>query len=104
MSATYTKLRDGWGVRTTEPVLAGQTIQVRTKAGAIKTETIARVLWEGPDKRTGERVILCAIKQQSRGGALEYARAHNYAPGGKTCPNCGQRGCSGAWGDLCDED
>lgn len=101
---TYTKLKNGqWGVRVDGTATKGSSVTVTTKSGKTKTETILAVLWSGNDRTSGKAVALCAIQQNSN-GARSYARANNYAPGGRTCPNCGQRGCSGAWGDLCDED
>jgi len=47
-NATYTKLRSGeWGIRATIPVIPGTRIDVITKVGKIKTETVANVVWSG---------------------------------------------------------
>ena len=106
MANTYTKLRDGWGVRATAPVKQGDTISVTTKAGQVKTERVARVLWTGPDKRTGERIFLVAIAPRAAAGGPSSSSYGNRAPGGRVCPECGSRGCAKAWNsnDLCDED
>jgi len=108
---TYTKLREGWGVRATAPVQAGQTVSVTTKAGAVKTETVARVLWQGPDRRTGETVYLLAIQPgggtDSHGHSIRSGasyRAGVTAPHGRSCSYCGSRECEGAWGGLCEQD
>lgn len=62
ISATYSKLKSGeWGIRVPGATREGQTVTVTTKAGAAKTETVARVLW------TGNGVSICAIAQRSRG-------------------------------------
>lgn len=82
---TYTKLREGWGVRATTPVIAGQTVSVQTKAGQVKTETVAKVLWQGPDKRTGETVYLLAIAPRPA------IHKNGYAPGKRCyCAECGE--------------
>jgi hypothetical protein len=69
---TYAKLRGGWGVRATSPVVAGQTVTVTTKAGQVKTETVSRVLWQGPDRRTGETVYLLAIAPRAGGARAAF--------------------------------
>lgn len=100
--ATYTKLRSGaWGVRIEGPAPAeGTTITVTTKAGAVKTETIERVLW------SGNGIALCAIVARSApsygGGYRRY-----YAAGGDVYTRAngtrGVRGCAACarLGDLC---
>lgn len=98
MNASYTKLRDGtWGVRIAGSATVGQSITVTTKAGAAKQETIAKVLW------SGNGVSICAVAQRARPVASSYS-GEQRAPGGRSCAYCGSRSCSGAWGDLCDED
>lgn len=80
---TYTKLRDGgWGLRGAN-LSAGSTVQVTTKAGKVKSETVGRVLW------TGNGICLATIA----GGAGEDA---GYAGSGckytgKKCATCGHR-------------
>lgn len=82
---TYTKLRDGWGVRATQPAKVGETITVQTKAGATKTETVARVIWQGPDKKTGQTIYLLAINPTQAGNG------NGYAPGKRCfCAECGE--------------
>lgn len=62
MATTFTKLRNGsWGVRTTEKVRPGDTVEVTTKAGETRIETIAYVVWSGEDRETGAPIALCAI-------------------------------------------
>ncbi len=74
-TATYTKLNDGaWGVRALGAVKAGAAVTVTTKAGAVKSERVARVLWSGADKRTGAIVSLCAIEQRAQRAG--WARAY----------------------------
>lgn len=99
---TYTKLRDGWGVRATEPVTAGQTVQVQTQAGAIKTEVVSKVLWQGKDKHTGQTVYLLAIAPKRSSGRF---RSDDGGPRGhKPCYMCGSYYCEGARGHLCQDD
>lgn len=81
MSATYTKLRDGsWGIRVT-----GQTVQphdfvaVKTKAGAVKTECVKKVLWQG------DGVTLCAIGARRSAAAPTYRCKRRYG-----CDECGE--------------
>jgi hypothetical protein len=69
MSATYTKLKSGdWGVRFESPnkPQVGSTITAQTKDGTVKAETIERVLWSGPDSKTGKQIHLCAIRKSER--------------------------------------
>jgi hypothetical protein len=71
---SYTKLQSGaWGVRVEGTATPGKCVTVQTKAGALKTETVERVLWFGPDKRhPGVMISLCAIAPRAaavvRGG------------------------------------
>lgn len=85
--ATYAKLKNGnWGVRARGQLVPGSQVQVATKAGAIKSETIMRVVWTGPDRITGETISLCTI--------VPPARRHPQArlKCGCTCPDC-RNGC-----------
>jgi len=68
MSATFTKLQNGtWGVRADGIVEIGSVVQVRTRAGEVKSVTITQVVW------TGGGVTIAAIaddrapRQSSRG-------------------------------------
>jgi len=70
---SYTKLKNGsWGVRVAGLIQERQQIQVQTKTGAVKTETVTKVLWTGPDIHTGKTISLCSIaprsNQQGQGG------------------------------------
>jgi hypothetical protein len=61
MTATYKKLKTGeWGIVVDGDAKAGDVVEVTTKAGKIKTETVARVLWSGDGKS------ICAVKQKPR--------------------------------------
>lgn len=56
---TYTKLRDGsWGIKVAGTAIAGQVVTVTTKAGATRSETIARVLYSGPN------YIVCSVVEK----------------------------------------
>jgi len=94
MAATYTKLRDGWGVRSTEPVQPGQTVTVTTKAGQAKTETITKVLWQGVDKyHPGQRIWLCVVaprQQRASGGGGRTNRDDGWRRNG--CSECRRLG------------
>jgi hypothetical protein len=58
---TYAKLHSGsWGVRSTEPVVAGQVVTVRKRNGEVKQETVANVVW------TNGEVTLAAIVEAPR--------------------------------------
>jgi hypothetical protein len=104
--SSYTKLKSGeWGIRVVgAAVKAGDTVQVWTKAGVQKFETVVCVLWSGPDKASGETVSLCAIKKfpsRTRG----YGFSHDGGPrGSRSCYMCGSYYCDGARGGLCSED
>lgn len=71
---SYTKLNDGtWGLRVYGAVKVGDAVTVTTKAGAVKTETVGKVLWSGITK-AGVPGALCAIAPRAtpstkRGGA-----------------------------------
>ena len=102
---SYTKLKDGsWGVRVEGTAQTGQSVQVTTKAGAVKTERVASVLWTGQDKHSGKTMSLCSVLARAHSGG-SYA-AGTRAPHGRTCPMCGSRDCAKAWDprDLCDQD
>jgi hypothetical protein len=79
--ATYTKLRNGWGVRATgDAPKIGQRVTVTKKDGGTKTETIDRVVF------SNNGVHLCAIKQRE-------------AKPVSVCYSCG---CEfRGWGDYC---
>lgn len=64
--ASYTKLKSGeWGVRSETQAPEGATIEVKTKAGEVKSETITKQVWTGRD-RDGRIVYLYAIAQRAR--------------------------------------
>lgn len=70
MPNTYTKLKSGeWGARVEGQARIGAQVQVTTKAGEVKSETVEKVLWTGPDKETGKTISLCAIKPQAPSAA-----------------------------------
>lgn len=93
--ASYTKLRDGsWGVRVQQAAAptSGVTITVTTKAGAVKTETIGRVLW------SGNGVHICTVsstRSSSRGGKWTGCScgsreddAGDLIPSSRNCKQC----------------
>lgn len=83
--ASYTKLKSGeWGIRVPGTATAGQTVNVVTKAGKSKTETIARVVW------TGNGVSLCTVVQ--RGADAPTTAARGSRRGGNVCAECGRGG------------
>lgn len=76
---TYTKLRDGsWGIKVAGTAIAGQVVTVTTKAGDVRTETVARVMWTGPNycvctfipkprkaaKKKGEPLIVALLAKE----------------------------------------
>jgi hypothetical protein len=56
----YTKLKDGYGIRSTELNLQqGDAVKVECKSGQFKEEIIGKKLWEGPDKyNEGQTIAL----------------------------------------------
>jgi hypothetical protein len=63
MSASYAKLRSGeWGIRSTEPISAGQRILVSKKSGEASTETVDRIVYNG------DGFCLASIKKTERCG------------------------------------
>lgn len=75
MTATWTELRDGFGVRiTSDTPPVGQSVTVRNKAGGTSNVAIDRVIWAGKDKYTGEHVLLCTVRA------------------GRGCPECRRLG------------
>jgi hypothetical protein len=61
MAASYTKLHNGtWGIRVKGSTSQGATVEVTTKAGVVKTETVQRVLW------SGNGTSICAITYTPR--------------------------------------
>jgi hypothetical protein len=99
--ATYTKLRDGsWGIRATTPVTAGQVITVTKKDGTQKQEKVGAVVWKG------DGVVLASLSRESSSG--DYKSHNEYGRrqprGHKPCYMCGSYYCSGAFGDLCEDD
>jgi hypothetical protein len=85
--ATYTKLRDGsWGIRVSgAPPAAGDPVDVHTAAGAVRRETVGRILWsgQGQGRDAGRQVTLCAIQQAAR----SYSSSSS-----SCCAECGRRG------------
>ncbi len=98
---TYTKLRDeSWGLRVEGRPAPGQKVTVTKKNGEQKTETIGKVLWQGPD------VALCTIYRDTehpaeverhiQPGYRNYGRPRR----GRTC-SCDADCCRG--GCHCDD-
>lgn len=83
--ASYKKLRDGsWGIQASSRQAApGSTIQVQTKAGYVKTETIKAVLW------TGDGKSICSIEPSSRPHRSTSSRKRSYEPGYAPIKGCG---------------
>lgn len=82
--ATFAKLKDGsWGVRVpgAAPKI-GDVLTVTKRDGSTSKETVAAVLWSGPDN-DGQTVSLCSIKEKPRG---------RHGNGGDTCAECGRGG------------
>lgn len=88
MMATYTKLKSGdWGIKIVGggALREGVQVQVRKKSGDLKYETIAKILWRGPDG-----TLLCAISQRSGSGSGYTSRTGSSTTASSgTCPNCG---------------
>lgn len=83
-SGTYTHLRDGsWGVRVAGKASDGETVTVRKKDGATKTETVRRVLWSGRDSKSGQTISLCSINGSQRNGSSGQR---------ERCDDCGYTG------------
>lgn len=83
--ASYTKLKTGaWGIRCNAGAQVGATVDVTTKAGAVKREVIAAVLWRDAAKD----LSICAIggKEKSGYGGSGYRRAS----GDGECNECGE--------------
>lgn len=99
---SYTKLKEGWGLRVSGKPEAGSNVTVRTKAGAVKTETIGKVIWTGPDKYGPGTVSLCTIKandnsahqkRESHAGEVRCRFCHQWTPEGDDwCMACGKAG------------
>jgi hypothetical protein len=102
MATTYTKLRSGdWGIRSTETLAAGMTVQVTKKSGESKTETVDHVIW------TGNGVTLASIARSAAPASPRgsYRRRGDGGPRGfKPCYMCGSYYCEGARGGLCEDD
>lgn len=46
MPITYHRLQSGsWGVRSTEPLLEGETVLVKKRNGSVKQETVERIVY-----------------------------------------------------------
>lgn len=94
--ASYTKLRDGsWGVRVEDAVAAGQIVEVTTKAGAKKTETIGRVIW------SGNGVSICPVTATGRSANGKSIFGKRTCKTGGNCSSfgngrsCGAEDCDG---------
>lgn len=94
MQNSYTKLKDGtWGLRIFGPVSPGCTVEVATKAGAHKVETVGRVIW------TGSGVALCTIVQGSNRTASTGRKT-----GGSRRTGCACGSREDSYGDLIHSD
>lgn len=94
MATTYTKLRDGsWGVRSnTVRLAAGLRVDVWTKGGQLKSETVDRVVW------TGGGVSIASVVSSRRTGTGR--RERSCATGGNCSSfgagrSCGAHDCDG---------
>jgi hypothetical protein len=92
MKATWTKLREGFGVRVSGATPSpGQTIEVSKKSGGTSTVTIGRVIWRGKDKYTGEQVVLfTAVASRSSGQGRSSSRDEGWHNNG--CSECRRLG------------
>lgn len=114
MEIGYIKLRDGsWGIRAQGvegQLTVGQTVEVKTKAGEQKRETIAEIKWFGKDDRSGQHVALCSIVPKAReakpgrhatGSARYYGGGRGKCKTGGNCSSfgsgksCGASDCDG---------
>lgn len=85
--ATYTKLRSGeWGIRMEGAAKPGMTVAVKTKAGKVKSETIAKVVW------SGNGISICAISQRPAEASSHSSTKSEYC--GYECPVTGMRCCA----------
>ena len=77
---SYTKLKDGsWGLRASpEKLTAGSNVTVRKKDGSTKTETVARIIWQG------DGVTLASIAA----GAPRSSGDRGSSRGGRTRTGC----------------
>jgi hypothetical protein len=104
----YRKTRQGdWAVCGPATEVRVGAVTVTKRDGTTKTETVTRLgsVFETPE---GPMVYgyLAAKAPSGNGGRRYGGRNTDNAPGGRSCPECGQRDCSKAWsrGNLCDED
>jgi|GEM_PF-2243361 len=94
MSASYAKLQDGsWGIRASGKLVAGQTVTVTKKSGESKPETVAAIVWTGPDRDGGEST-LATIKATSKTTSKTGSQPAGY--GGGIVPRSGRGRASGA--------
>ena len=65
---SYAKLKSGdWGIRSPVAVTAGQKVQVHTKTGKVKTETVQAIVHQGRDRDTGGQYFLASIVPRGKG-------------------------------------
>lgn len=89
LSATWTSLRSGdYGVRIIGTASAGDIVQATRRDGTTTLETVARVLWTGPDTRTGETVSIASIVRDNA-----PARPRRSAPKARRAPVAQRSGC-----------
>lgn len=69
MTATWTKLREGLGVRAPAGTRAGQRLTVQSRDGRTTVVVVGKVIWEGRDKH-GERIVLAAVTLRQRALAV----------------------------------
>lgn len=67
-SISYAKLKSGdWGIRSSVAVTAGQKVEVHTKTGKVKTETVKAIVHQGRDRDTGGQYFLASIVPRGNG-------------------------------------
>lgn len=85
--ASWTKLKSGdWGVTVSGVVKVGDSIEVKTKGGKVKTVTITRIVWSGGGKS------ICAVEQEAK------QSRRNEGWRGNGCSACRAKG---DWCDRC---
>jgi len=83
MRASYTQLKDGtWGVKVildgNEQVAEGCQVQVATKDGSVRQETVQKILWRGQTENAP--AVLARVRSNGNGGSVAKAAQSAAAP------------------------